>query len=279
MFSMSTVPSACSAVCILAMDLPYPELWVLEVCVTSDARWLPLAWLVDTKTIRESGLNEQWSCPANGLTFGGLCRLLVTLERRGLIEFLLVVDHRDVGSYVPSDPRILHAMLLDEFFRERGMVPRFHQGGFHYVRITSLGIARWEEYAKPDWGKYRGDFLGRLWEAGESVWSQTAMTEDFARLALDVYAADQFHPAEIHRETAVTTVHEPWQVFPGKWLPRGVTVTVDVTEYAQRSFLGEQWLLVAERYALQKRMFHDLCHWYERDLRHHPDRPRRTKSP
>jgi len=258
------------------MDITYPELWLLELGCKSDASWLPVVWLDDTQRVQESGYNEQWNCPPNGLTVRGMARLLVDMQNRGLIEIWQVVNDEPSGVVVPKDCGELHAWLIDERRRLRGMIPWISRVPFHCVRVTAAGIARWEKYAHPDWSRYRGDFEGRLEAPGETVWTQSAMTEAFAREVLEVYGDDVFFPSTMHWETLQTTVHEPWDVFPGKRLPRGVTLTVNVTEYGPRSISCDDCELNAKNQD-QYRRFCNICDWYERGVRNHPDRPLPTK--
>jgi hypothetical protein len=263
--------------------LTYPELWLLELSTKYGAEREPFFFLPDNPLTRQTGYCEQWNCPANGLSARELCEVLWNLFESGEITFQSISGDPDLIEtvFVPADSNDIYTKMLFEF-RERRQKRRTQQQltfRYHCYRVTPAGIARWEEYAIPDWDRYRGDFSGRLWEPGETVWSQSATTEEFAREVLDVYAADLFHPSTLHWETAVVTLHQPWTPFPGKELPQGVTLSLKVTEHDQRSFGekeivafgGHEWFAIAHQEHYHH--FCHICHWYQNGTHNHPARP------
>lgn len=265
-------------------SLSYPELWLLELGCINDADWLPMVRLVDTREVRRKGFSEQWNFPPSGLTGGGFARVVWELWRRRELKLRTRSSWDDEGFMpsVPAHPFVLHSMLIEDYLRRRRvgarrrMVAPPHR---HYLRVTEDGIRRWEEYAQPDWSRYRGEFTGELCERGETTWSQSAANELFAREVLEVNSMDAFHPGKIHWETTQVEYHRPWQPFDGKQLPEGVTVSVRVTEFGQRSYDPDEW----EADRLQDQEYHrrlrDICRWYKNGVRDHPDRPKPGADP
>lgn len=256
--------------------LTYPELWLLELSVKNDAEWLPLAWLPDSRNERRRGFSEHWNCPANGLSISSLAEVMWSLYCRHEIELKRVskVDEDEGIPFEPASLSELHAHLLEERnLAIRDAPPWKHGCPFRdRCRVTAKGIARWEDCAKPDWTRYRGEFNGKRWECGEATWSQSAVLESFAREVLDVYSSDVIDPATIHWETAQVVHHEPWDVFPGKQLPHGITVSVSVTVHGRSEHPCDERVsqMLQEHYS----RFRAICHWYENTTSNHPDRPK-----
>lgn len=260
----------------MSSTLSYPEVWLFERSVEHDACRLQLAWLPDTRLARQRDYCEQWNCPPHWLSGKQLCEEIWNLWHLGKLE-LFVCEDIEEHSLVPSSASELHQLLVEEIQERRAK--KKSSGGVVRVpfrlfcRITPVGIARWERYAIPDWSRYRGDFVGQLHMPGTTIWSQIAMNESFAREVLDVYGFDVFQPATVHWETARVVRHEPWDVFLGKQLPQGVTLSVNVTEHAQRGFSCDEWEQVRAMDEEYHRRFREICHWYENGTHNHPDRP------
>lgn len=258
--------------------LSYPELWLLERGINCDGCWLPFALLPDTREERRVGFSEQWNCLSNGLSIQGLSELMWELFQRDELEFRndRYIEEEAAIPFIPASSSSIQSFLNEEcerFLRKE----RPWKDGCPFqccCRVTAKGIACWEEYATPDWTRYRGEFDGQIWEPGETIWSQSAVEESFAREVLDVYGTDVFHPATINWETARLVHHNPWVPFRGKQLPRGVTVSVNVTEHGQREFPCSEWEQVRLMDEEHHRRFREICHWYQNGTHNHPDRPR-----
>jgi hypothetical protein len=252
------------------MDIVYSELWFLEAIVNCEAAWLPFPLLPDTREGRRKGFSEQWNMPVNGLNPATMGEVLWTLIHRGELKLGFRIDDGEWREITPDSSKILAELLASEcsLFSKRKWAENYH-----YVTITPAGIARWETYAIPDWMRYRGNGVHHTFEPGEVVWHQAAATEEFAREVLEVIGMHPFHPVSLHWDKAVVTITSPWEAMRGKYLPHGVTVSVPVTQYEQRSFPCEEWCNVESTHKEYYRRFGEICHWYERSVMNHPDRP------
>ncbi len=258
--------------------LPYGELWLLERGVECDGDWVPLLLLPHTQREREQGFSELFNCDLHGLSTSDLADMLWKLFAGNEIEFnyhaiefnCRAEDQQHVVS--PTEASDVHAWLLEE--QEYREVPPKERRFRRWYRVTGPGIARWEAYAIPNWNKYRGDFTGRLYEGGETTWSQTTVTEPFAREVFEAYAMDVWHPAQVHWDTLRVEHRAPWAPFRGKELPAAVTVSVEVTEHGSKEeFTAEEWMAVRTVQEEHWRRFCDICHWYEKGTSNHPERP------
>jgi hypothetical protein len=251
--------------------LPYCELWLLERAIDADGLWIPLWRIPETSHAREVGFREDLNCPLSGLELAELADLLSCLFSRGEIEF----ENHAHDQHVSLGPRRAAEVLtwLEDALEQR-RIRLSEVDSQRCYRATSKGVARWERHALPDWNKYRGEFAGRLWDAGETTWSQSAATETFAREVLKVYSLDPFNPVVVHWETARIELHTPWEPMPGKKLPQGVTLSMQVTEYGPQGVPCQEWTapIVREYH----RQFRGICHWYENSTSNHPDRPKRS---
>lgn len=147
-----------------------------------------------------------------------------------------------------------------------------------FYQLTPKGIAAWESYARPDWGRFRGEWRGQLQEGiKETIWSQTAQHEAFAREVLTVNAMDPFRPSVIHWDSTFVAMHEPWEPMPGKTLPFAVTVYVRVTELGSFGFTADEYAEVKPICDECYRRFGETCRWYDVYLGKHPDCPPRRR--
>ncbi len=259
----------------MSNTLRYPEVWLLERSVEHHAGRLQLAWLPDTRRARQSGYSELWNCPPHGLSGKQLCEVLWNLWHQGELE-LRVCEGIEEQPLVPANASELHQLLVEEILgcRAKKLSGAVRIPFRLFYRITAVGIAVWEGYAIADWSRFRGALFGRLYTPGKTTWSQSAMNELFAREVLDVDGSNVFQPATIHWETAQVVHHEPWDLFPGKQLAHGVTVSVGVTEHAQRGFDCDEWEQVRPMDENYRRRFCEICDWYQNGTHNHPDRPR-----
>lgn len=252
------------------MNISYPELWFLEAIVNCQAAWLPFPLLPNTREERRKGFSEQWNLPVNGLNAVTMGEVLWTLTHRGEMKLGFENDDGELREIVPDSSKGLAELLVSEcrLFSERKWA-----ASYHYVTITPAGIARWENYALPDWNRYRGIGVQHTCEPGEVVWHQEAATEEFAREVLEVMGMDVFHPVLLHWDRAVVTMTSPWEAMRGKFLLHGVTVSVPATQYEQRGFHYEEWCEIEANHKEFYRRFGEICRWYERSVTNHPDRP------
>ena len=269
----------------MSNELTYPELWLLELSTKYDAARMPFRWSPDTSSERQSGYNEQWNCPPHGLSGRELCELLWKLFDLGDIEFQSISGEPDriETVFAPADANDIYetmAFEVSEYVRTR-RTREYLASPYHSYRVASAGIARWENYAVPNWDRYHGECIGRLYESGDTVWSQSATTEEFAREVVEITASDPMEPVTLHWDTAVVTGHEPWTPFPGKILARGVTLTLKATEHGQR-YSGDEDVVVfggRKQFNTLRQKYHDrlraICDWYKNDTHNHPDRPAR----
>ena len=259
----------------MSSTLSYPEVWLFERSVEHDACRLQLAWLPDTRLARQRDYCELWNCPPHWLSGKQLCEEIWNLWHRGELELFVCEDDKE-QSLVPANASELHQLLIEEILECRRAQKASEDAvriPFRlFYRITAVGTARWEGYAIADWSRYLEVLMH--YESGKATtWSLTAMNEFIVREALDVYGSDVFQPTTIHWETVQVVHHEPWDLFPGKQLPHGVTLSVAVTEHAQRGFSCDEWEQVRAMDEEYHRRFREICHWYENGTHNHPDRP------
>lgn len=260
--------------------MDFGELWILELGVVQQGAFLPLGWLPDSDDERQEGFSEQWNCPNNGLSLDEITNVLWRLQQSSQIE--LITHSDDAASdvfFVPSSVIELQGIVESEFEASRQLsFPRSGPLPFRYwYRVTSNGIAKWEQYAMPDWSRFRPDVEGRLFESGETVWSQAAMTEDFAREVIDIWASDPFEPIEVHWSAAKVEQLAPWEPMPGKQLPSGVVVSVPVTELERPDGIPFDDVVRMKQSKEFHRRFGLICKWFEHSTRDHPDRPKRSQ--
>ena len=257
--------------------LTYPEIWLLELGVNHRAAWLPLGYLPDSESEQREGFSQLWNCPTNDLSVGELSEVIWDLWRQGDIEFERIIRDGDLTNvpFQPTDRSVLQNTLANEFDIATHCPPPWKHGSpfQHYYRVTNIGIASWEGFAVPNWSRFRGELTGRLWEPGETIWSQSASNEAFAREVLEIYASDVFEPATIHWKTIHVEGHTPWVPFEGKQLPTAVTVSVHVTEHGQRQIPCDEWAALSPQNDMHQQRFAEICHWYKNGVCNHPNRP------
>lgn len=253
----------------------YGELWFLELGVVQRGAFLPLGWLPDSDEERRTGFSEQWNCPHNGLCLDEITNVLWRLQQSSQIE--LITHSDDAASdvvLVPSSLAELQGIVEAELEAARQLsFPPSGPSPFRYwYRVTSDGIAKWEQYAKPDWSRYRGDVEGQLFEPGETVWSQEAMTEDFAREVIDLRASDPFEPIAVRWSESKVEQLVPWEPMPGKQLPSGVVVSVPVTELERPDGIPFDDFVRMTQLEEFNRRFGLICKWFENSTHNHPAR-------
>lgn len=272
----------------MSNELTYPELWLLELGVSYDAEWKPFYFLPDTAETRRTGLCLQWNCPANGLSGRELCDVLWQLFDRGEIHFRCKSQKTDIieTAFVPTKSTDICERMAFEFHEERRTyrTPQHLMFPYHSYQVTSAGVARWETYAVPNWDRYYSEHS--IWsdESGDTVWSRSATTEAFAREVVEVQASDPSRLVTLYWETLVVTQHEPWTPLPGKALPHGVTLKLNVTEHDDSQSFGDEdvvhpdgWKTFNARCRKHHDRFRDICNWYQNGTHNHPDRPPRQR--
>ncbi len=111
---------------------------------------------------------------------------------------------------------------------------------------------------------------------GETVWSDVASTESFAREWLEFEGRDYIWLATIHWETARVEHFSPWTPKFGKTLPHGVRVVVQVTSHGYAQGLSEIPAEFQDRfddYDARDELRLKLGCWYANGTCNHPDRP------
>lgn len=267
--------------------LSFGELWLLYLGIHRDNDPNPIGCIHDGKLTRESGYNENLNMPANGLSPRSRAQILTKMQDAGLIE----IFRRESPDDEDSRRLPFNTCDLEQF---EAVIQQETEGWFQiqcgdrpypchvFYELTPEGIAAWESYARPDWGRFRGEWRGHFHQEGikETIWSQSAQHEAFAREVLTVNAMDPFSRAVIHWDSEFVAAQEPWEPMPGKTLPSGVTVYVRVIELGM--FSGG---CTAEEYAEVKpfsdecyRRFGEICRWYDVYLGKHPDCPPRRRD-
>ncbi len=263
--------------------LSFGELWLLYLGIRRDNSPLPIGCIHDGKLTRESGYNENLNMPANGLSPRSRAQILTKMKDAGQIEIFSLESPEDEGSQrLP-----VNTCDLDQFeeFIDQETDAWFHEPNGDrqipfrvFYQLTPKGIAAWESYARPDWGRFRGEWRGELQEGiKETIWSQSAQHEAFAQEVLTVNAMDPCRPSVIHWDSKFVAVHEPWEPMPGKSLPSGVTVYVRVTELGSFEFPADEYAEVKPICDECNRRFGEICRWYEVYLGKHPDCPPRRR--
>ncbi len=263
--------------------LSFGELWLLYLGINRGNYPLPIGFIHDGKWTRESGFNENMNMPANGLSPRSRAEILRKMSDAGDIEVFCLESPEDEDSQrLPFD-----TSDLDHFERviqqENEVWFQEPNGELHipfrvFYQLTSKGIAAWETYARPNWGRFRGEWRGQRQEGiQETIWSQTAQNEAFAREVPTVNAMEPFHPSVIHWDSQFVAVNKPWEPMPGKTLPSGVTVYVRVTELGSFGFTADEYAEVKPICDECHRRFSETCRWYEVYLEKHPNCPPRRR--
>lgn len=264
--------------------LSFGELWILYLGIHRDNSPLPIGIIHDNDLTRERGYNANLNMPANGLSLRSQVQILTKLRNTGLIDiFSLESPHDDDSIRLPFPlpaPDQFEEVIqqeIDAYFRTF----EGDQSGqpLIFFQLTTQGIEAWESYAQPDWGRFRGDWRGQLYDGvGETVWSQSAQFESFAVEVLTVHALEPCGESVIHWDSKFVAAHEPWEPMPGKKLPSGVTVYVRVIELGSfPSTFDDHEKLKPERDE-HRRRWDFIERWYKVYLEKHPDCPPRRRS-
>lgn len=265
------------------IPLSFGELWLLYLSVELENRPLPIRWMLDGKLTRETGYNPQWNMPANRMTVSEFAEVLLRLRDRGHIEIFARQDLDDDSLRIPlesSDVDLVSRVIRKETVARR-LMP--HGDGPYpfrvFYQLTPVGIAAWEEYAQPNWERYRGESRGNVQEwVCETIWSQQAQSESFARALLTNDAMNPSCPSLIHWDCVFVAVHDSWEPFPGKTLVGGITLYVRVTELGRFEFEAEDYARVRPLCDEYYRECHELCRWYAVPLGDHPDCPKKARG-
>lgn len=260
--------------------LSFGELWLLYVSIDLENCRLPIGWMLDGKQTRETGYNPQWNMPANGMSVSEFAEVLLRLRDRGEIEIFAQEDFEANTPRIPlesSDVDLVCRVIRKETDARRLITLGAGPYPFRvFYQLTPRGIAAWESYAKPNWERYRGEWRGNVQEwVCDTIWSQSAQNESFARKVLTAYAMSPSSPSLIHRDSAFVAVHDVWEPIPGKTLVGGVTLYVRVTELGRFEFEAEDYARVRPLCDENYRELRDLCRWYDVFLGGHPDCPPR----
>lgn len=243
------------------MSLSYPELWILQTAIDMGRCWLPVHSLAEREE-GDSGVN--WNKPPHGLSIPEIADILWSFYQQGDIEFSdsrQTEDHRP--RYRPDSKNEISSIV--------------ESGG--YFIIAAAGVARWERHAKPNWSKYTDGVYRHRSENGMETWSATSMTEFRTRALLKMEARNPDIPYSIDWTSAKVEYFRPWEPFAGKRLPRGVNVSVRVTEQPSRCYLHTDGCILfnQSKYSSYLRKLVKFSRWYEHGIDDHPDRPRATK--
>lgn len=208
-------------------SMRFGELWLLEAIIEAKPPrhgWIPVALLPDSDPNEEGwGRGGASNHHIMDLHPHRLTDAEVLLELRRLFDGGDIVaaewglGYSKPGQvFVPSDTEIQAGFRNDP----RRLCYTF----------TEWGLARWEEYAKPNWAVFQQACRQGWDDSGRPVISIEAATQEVgeqwirAMCELRVYRGrldlDQVHVREVR----------PWQVYPFKTLPEGVCVTVPIQE-------------------------------------------------
>lgn len=218
-------------------SMRFGELWLLEAIIEAKPPvhgWIPVALLPDSDPNEENcGRGEASNHQIMDLHPHHLTNAAVLMELRELFDGgdIVAADwglgYSQPGQiFVPSDSEIQAAFRNDP----RRLCYTF----------TDRGLARWEQYAKPNWAVFQQHCRQGWDDSGRAVISIEAATpavgEQWIRAMceLKVYRG-QLQPDHIHvREV------RPWQVYPFKTLPEGVCVTVPLQELPPVTVVDEE---------------------------------------
>jgi len=214
------------------------EFWLLDVVVRM---WYPLYLLMDDEVALV------FNRPGHGLSHEQLVDTLHRLFQKGDLIAADILERKPSDEFVPTREQI-EAALVDEV--------RVYYG------LTVQAGARWEDYAKPDWGWYVNASYGAD-ENGKSIaeieGSNRQRVQEYLSLHDDHYVVPNMEMVEGSNEWAVLT---PWHVFYWRTLPKGYRVRVERdreqdTAAVQRRYLQQQPLWVAK-------WLHNKQNWYTR---------------
>lgn len=251
-------------------DLSYAELWVLEISAKESGLLIPVHHLLESSGDRERHFHQLYNMPLTGMDGGQLGETLWKLWKSGKIfienQQIPVSDGEIPCNHLPDSAESLTQRLLRDFDLyilgyQKPFLDVVYPDGLLVYHLTRQGFSDWEAFAAPTWDKFRGDFCGGREEPGESIWSQTATTREFAIRVLTNQASRWHQPVSIDWSTVTCEWFHPWVVCPEKILPQGVKVSVQVIEHESRGLHSDDWL-----------EFCDICYWY-RSVHEHPDCP------
>ena len=266
-----------------SIPLSFGELWLLYVSIYLENCHMPKGWILDGDQTRETGYNAHLNMPANGMTVPEFAENLLRLRDRGHIEIITQEDFERDSPRIPleiSDIALVCQVICEETDARRLISLGAGPYPFRvFYQLTPEGIAAWEAYAQPNWERYRGESRGNVQEwVCETIWSQQAQSESFARALLTNDAMNPSCPSLIHWDSEFVASHNSWEPLPGKTLLGGVTLYVRVTELGRFEFEAEDYARVRPLCDEYYREFGELCRWYDVWLGDHPDCPKRTRA-
>ena len=259
--------------------LPYPELWILERPI-EEASEIYLDWILHPDDFTATGYSLRWSAPVIGGTVQQLAQTLWKLWRRGDV----VLSTGYGTAKVVSNPNGIDQ--VEDWFAPDSQMRLSYS-------ISPRGIERWERHAMPDWDRYLSHWdeieSDNRQVIGETVWSNTATSEMWARRCLQNYVDYRTaHYAVAHWENAYIERFAPYIPIPGKILPEGIRVTVPVMNYGsgrEREVWPPPCFQYVDSEAEWKRSEDhwkervDLARWYSNGTMYHPDRPSIDEEP
>lgn len=242
------------------MSLSYHELWILQTVIDIGWCWLPVDGLAEPE---EPDSPTYWNKPSHGLSITELADILWSLYQHDDIEF------KDLRGNANQHPVYLPASVSE-------IVSMFNPEERYWFCIAAAGVARWEEFAQPNWSRFV-DFSGGYHDdIDHPYFSVIATTERRIKTCLrhEVrYSQNRRELTRIAWDTAKTTMLTPWEPYPGKILPRGVSLTVDYKIYPESDRIPGDSEFEILGWSAYWRRREKLYRWYEHGIDDHPDRP------
>lgn len=256
------------------MSMNYAERWFLEVGVNLCGSRIGFCSLPDSVEDLQSGISALFNTAVNGLSAKQIGETLWMLFQNDDIQFQ---EQESVLAapklpFLPESSEQITALISPWCESSRKSRSRRASRFFYSYSVTESGVARWEEYAQPDWAKYRGGSKHKKLESGVSLWTEIALNESFARELLEFHATKYLKSDVIHWETVEIEKLIPWKPIPQKVLPAAVKISVQVTEieplpYPDNILAWCEWMKKHDQW------FREICRWYNRGVMNHPDRP------
>lgn len=264
------------------MSLSYAELWFLEVCVNLRGSSIGFCCLHDSDEDRKCGISALYNLAVNGLSAKQIGETLWMLFRSDDIQFQ---EQESVLAapklpFVPESSEQVTALISPWCKSSRKSRSRRVSRFCYSYSITESGVARWEEYARPNWGRYRTGITSDKLDSGDFLWSVISSIESFARELLEFDASKYPVSDVIHWDTTEFESLVPWKPIPQKTLPAAVKLSVRVTksEPALRSNDQDDFLSWIEWMKKYDQWFREICRWYDNGVMNHPDRPLLTNE-
>lgn len=205
----------------------FGELWLLEAIIEAKPPvhgWIPIALLPDSDPNEESwGRGEASNHLIMDLHPHHLTDAAVLRELRELFDGgdIVAADwglgYSKPGQvFVPSDREIQAAFRNDP----RRLCYTFND----------RGLARWEEYAKPNWAVFQ-QYCRQGWDdSGRAVISIEAATQEVGEQWIRAICELRVYRGQPDFDQVRIRESRPWQVYPFKTLSEGVCVTVPLQE-------------------------------------------------